>query len=380
MGAVSFDLGLSPPSPALRLCPTHHRYPHSSLRRFYFIVSARTSRNEEPTGRHDFSLLSGRRDVLLPLTAGTISSLLRWNLLGLGLGLGLETPSLAEESSSAPNFSVTEKVYLEITKCPSISITSRENGVIPTVTEGVISALPTYTVASSSLLSTLATSSTLIFSASRAASSTSQLPSSSIYCGDGELLGRIVIGLYGKQVPETVANFKAMCTGEGGSSYKGSLIHRILEGQYIMAGKQGYSKEKGEVIPPSKLSRNMESINSEAFKIPHLRPGMVSLCLSENDDEDQFKLDPDYRNVEFLITTGPGPAPQLDNKNIVFGIVLEGLDVVRAAASVPTYKPGERIRQFNELASFLGDERASNARSIWNRPLKALYISDCGVL
>lgn len=147
-----------------------------------------------------------------------------------------------------------------------------------------------------------------------------------------------------------------------------------------MAGKQGFSKEKGEVTPPSKLDRNLESIKSEAFKLQHSRPGTVSLCLSENDDEDQFKLDTDYRNVEFLITTGPGPAPQLDNKNIIFGTVLEGLDVVLASAAVPTYKPSERIRQFNELASFLGDERASNARSIWNRPLKALYISDCGEL
>lgn len=51
---------------------------------------------------------------------------------------------------------------------------------------------------------------------------------------------------------------------------------------------------------------------------------MVSLCLSENDDDDEVKLDSDYRNVEFLITTGPGPCPQLDNNNIVFGTVLEG--------------------------------------------------------
>ncbi|MCI58416.1 peptidyl-prolyl cis-trans isomerase B-like, partial [Trifolium medium] len=53
------------------------------------------------------------------------------------------------------------------------------------------------------------------------------------------------------------------------------------------------------------------------------RPGIVSLSLSENDDEDEIKFDPEYRNVEFLITTGPGPCPQLDNKNIVFGTVLE---------------------------------------------------------
>lgn len=59
---------------------------------------------------------------------------------------------------------------------------------------------------------------------------------------------------------------------------------------------------------------------------------------------------------------------------------IAGLDVVTAIASIPTYKPSERIRQFNDLAEFLGDERAQNARAIWNRPLKTVYISDCGEL
>ena len=51
-----------------------------------------------------------------------------------------------------------------------------------------------------------------------------------------------------------------------------------------------------------------------------------------------------------------------------------------AIAAIPTYKPAERIRQFNDLAKFLGDERAQNARAIWNRPLKTVFISDCGEL
>lgn len=104
------------------------------------------------------------------------------------------------------------------------------------------------------------------------------------------------------------------------------------------------------------------------------------MCLSENDDDPDVKLDPHYRNVEFLITTGPGPCPQLDNKNVVFGTVLQGLDVVAAIASIPTYKPSERIQKYNELAAFIGDKRADTARAIWNRPLKTVYISDCGEL
>lgn len=128
------------------------------------------------------------------------------------------------------------------------------------------------------------------------------------------------------------------------------------------------------------LARNTETVDSRAFALRHSKAGVVSLCLSENDDDDEIKLNPDYRNVEFLITTGPGPCPQLDNRNIVFGSVLEGLDVVTAIASIPTYKPAERIRQLNDLAEFLGDDRAPIARATWNKPLKTVYISDCGEL
>lgn len=49
-------------------------------------------------------------------------------------------------------------------------------------------------------------------------------------------------------------------------------------------------------------------------------------------------------------------------------------------SSIPTYKPSENIKQFNDFAEFLGDERAQNARSLWNRPLKTVFISGCGEL
>ncbi|XP_042426354.1 peptidyl-prolyl cis-trans isomerase CYP28, chloroplastic-like, partial [Zingiber officinale] len=195
-------------------------------------------------------------------------------------------------------------------------------------------------------------------------------------CPDTEPLGRVVFGLYGKILPQTVANFKTACAS---AAYRGTLVHKILQGQFFVAGRQG-RKEKGEVRPPTGLLRNMETVDPKAFQLKHSRPGTLSLCLSENDDDEAVKLEPDYHNLEFLVTTGPGPCPQLDNENIVFGTVLEGMDVITNIATIPTYKPAERIRQFNDFAQFLGDERAQIARTMWNRPLKTIYISNCGEL
>ncbi|CAG9771710.1 unnamed protein product [Ceutorhynchus assimilis] len=129
---------------------------------------------------------------------------------------------------------------------------------------------------------------------------------------DGTPVGRIIYGLFGEVAPKTVKNFKHIALhGIDGKSYAGTNFLVAVKKVMILAGDIQHNNGSGY------LSIYGEYFEDETFEIQHESTGLLAMVNPGV---------PNSNGCMFLITTMP--TPWLNGKNVIFGKVLRGHNVV----------------------------------------------------